>query len=257
MKSSDIVIALEKRFSDSRQYAVATEVSNGTGSQITRRLDVVVVNCYESHGQCIEGIEIKVSKADLRYELRNPEKHECFYPDLDFFSLATTKEALEGLFDELPKKWGVYVVDGNGKVRSRRNALALHEEKRPTVSRAFNASILRAMAGRSDGDAYIHKIRQEAIQEGRTLERLNNNYAREVDHLKSELKKYEIFSKNCGHIGGDAEEIKRIAETYKAISTWGGQLTGISQLQNAKRSIDEAIEALDKLSQEKKEALND
>lgn len=244
--AADIVVALEKRFDDSRQYVTATEVSNGTGGQIRRRIDMVVVNCYESNGQAIEGIEIKISKADLRTELRKPEKHECFYENLDYFSLATTKEVLEGMSDLIPKKWGIYVISEDGSTRARRKPLALHDEIKDTVSRAFNTSLVRAIYGRSLTEQYLNKIRKEEYERGRAFEQNRNDRAHEINHLKEQLARYELFDKHCGYIGSTEEDIIRTAKTYKAITGWQG-IVGKSELEHAIKYISKAIEELEKL----------
>lgn len=246
--ASDIVAALENRFSDKRQYVVATEVSNGTGAQISRRIDMVVVNCYESNGQAIEGIEIKISKADLRSELQKPEKHECFYENLDYFSLATTKEVIEGMNEVIPKKWGIYVLNEDGTMRARRKPLALHDEIKNTVSRGFSTSLVRAMSGRSLTNQYIEKIKADAREEGALRERGRIDATGEIERLETKLKRYELFSKHFGYIGSDEETIIRTAKIYKAITGWGG-IVGKNELEHAKTYISNAIEQLEKLEQ--------
>ena len=95
IKTSEMRELLRKRFGNHARYAVAEEVGDSTGFA-RRRLDMVVCSCWESDGFCIEGIEIKVSKSDLKHELENPHKHDVFFGDLDFYSLAAPREVING-----------------------------------------------------------------------------------------------------------------------------------------------------------------
>ena len=69
--AADVRVLLHEKYSDHRKYAYAEEVGNATGLEQKRRLDAVVVNVYRSGGYSIEGIEVKVSRADLRRELED------------------------------------------------------------------------------------------------------------------------------------------------------------------------------------------
>ena len=107
--AADIRMLLHEKYSDHRQFAYAEEVGNATGLEQTRRLDAVVVNVYKSKGYTIEGIEIKVSRSDLRRELQDSSKHNVFFNSLDYYSLATTNDVLTATKrDEIPPKWGIY-----------------------------------------------------------------------------------------------------------------------------------------------------
>ena len=72
--AKDILSLLRQKYLDSREWVVASEVQRKTGWS-DRRYDFVAMNCFESTGQKIEVVEIKVSKADLSKALRpRPEK---------------------------------------------------------------------------------------------------------------------------------------------------------------------------------------
>lgn len=89
---------MRNRFSDHRRYAIAEEVGLTTGFS-HRRLDMMVLDCYESNGFRIDGIEIKVSTGDLRRELQDPEKHIAFFDVIDYYTLATPAKVVEPLID--------------------------------------------------------------------------------------------------------------------------------------------------------------
>lgn len=136
--------------SNSDEWILATEVGNMTGYSRSRNLDVVLVNCYPSKGLTLHGMEIKVSVADLRHELENPQKHRVFYDNLDFFSLVCPPGVVK--LDLLPAKWGVLVPTKDGSsLRALRKALPLHDETRPVIDRDFAVSLMRAFAVRGCG----------------------------------------------------------------------------------------------------------
>ena len=152
LTAEQVRAALRTRFSDSRRYAIAEEVGLQTGFS-HRRLDMMVLDCYASNGFRIDGIEIKVSKADLKRELEDPEKHVAFFDVIDYFTLAFP----EGVADlsVIPPKWGVMLIKGNGQTRYLRKPIALHDEIERAVPRGFLASITRARLPRLLGSVMI------------------------------------------------------------------------------------------------------
>lgn len=72
MTAGEVRAALRKKFNDNRRYAIAEEVGLTTGFS-HRRLDMMVLDCYNSNGFRIDGFEIKISTSDLRRELEDPE----------------------------------------------------------------------------------------------------------------------------------------------------------------------------------------
>ncbi len=134
MKAGEIRAALRARYSDARRYAVAEEVGITTGYS-PRRLDMIVLDCYESNGFRIDGIEIKVSKADLKRELENPSKHVAFFDVIDYYTLACPAGVAD--MNVIPPKWGVLQVNEDGTTRYRRRPIALHDDKPQDVPRGF------------------------------------------------------------------------------------------------------------------------
>ena len=138
--TAEIYRLLRERYSDSQRFICAREVSDKTGWS-RRRLDMVVARCWDSDGQRIEAIEVKASKSDLRHDLENPEKHNIFFDDIDYYTLAAPAEIID--LRVIPPKWGVLALQ-DGKLVTRRKPIALHDEKNRTLSRSFALSFLRA-----------------------------------------------------------------------------------------------------------------
>lgn len=155
---------LRRRFGDSSRYALAEEVADTTG-WAKRRLDMVVCSCWESDGLTIEGIEIKVSKSDLKHELENPHKHDVFFGDLDFYSLAAPREVINGMSESIPKTWGLYEAyrrkDGELALKCRRRPVSI-EGSRGDIGRRFFASLVRNLYAMSPS----HHLIQEAERRG-------------------------------------------------------------------------------------------
>ena len=97
MTADEVRLAIKKKFNDSRRYVIAEEVGLTTGYS-RRRIDMVILDCYESNSFRIDGIEIKVSTADLRRELQIPDKHTAFFEKIDSFTLAAPVDVINTLF---------------------------------------------------------------------------------------------------------------------------------------------------------------
>ena len=158
--------ALYNRFSDYNHWLYAREVPVATGGAETR-IDAVTMSCYKSDGFRIDGYEVKASQSDLKIELINPSKHKKTYDNVDYFWLVTAPHVLTGIYDELPKKWGVLVLKDDMSLRKKRNALALEDKVKESASRSFMASFLRRAIYHDRSDQRIIQIREEAYESGR------------------------------------------------------------------------------------------
>ena len=221
--AADVRGLLRERFKDTRRYAIATEVGNATGFEQSRRLDMVVVDCYKSNRYSIEGIEIKVSKADLRRELQDATKHNIFFDNLDYYSLAAPEEIID--MELIPLKWGVYLVkrlpNGDLSLYTYRKPLSLHDEVQPTIDRAFAASLIRALSCQSPTKAQIDEAREEGYQKGwkHANEELSRTRASvEIQLMREKLAAYEKLFEKCEFWGaGDIERSIGMFEKYREV----------------------------------------
>lgn len=188
MNAQEVCNAICQKFSDSRQYAIATEVGLTTGGS-RRRIDMVIVNCYASNHFRIDGIEIKVSKADLRRELEDPDKHVAFFDLLDYYTLACP----EGIADLslLPPKWGLLVVSDDGRAYYRRKPLALHDRIDRTVPRGFFAGYVRAIQHYSPSAEALAAEYDRGVKDGRNEEKRHMRYQQE--RLSKEVERLELL----------------------------------------------------------------
>ena len=208
MNAEQVSRALRNRFSDRRQYAVAEQVGLTTGFS-RRRLDMVVVDCFSSNGFKIDGFEIKVSAADLRRELQDPDKHVAFFKDIDYFTLVCPQEVIKSLLDVIPKKWGILIVNEDGTTRYKRKPLALEDAIADRdVSRGFMASLFRAVLNQRPVDSQI----QEAFENGKREERQAAGWQGiQVRDNYEKIKKYDDLSVRL-RVWGKGDMEKAIAE---------------------------------------------
>lgn len=196
-----VIDLLKKRFADSREWVCVTEVAKGTGGN-HRRLDMVAMNCFASNGYAIEGIEVKVSRADLRRELQDAAKHNVFFDSLDYYSLACPEDIAD--MSIIPPKWGVYVVKANGTLRAKRKPLALCDEGRTHMNKAFVASLVRNIAyeAKAPYETAIRAARVEGRAEGieigrKSVSTFENERIRDEHKAYKELfKELEFWSAN-------------------------------------------------------------
>ena len=97
-------------------FVVLSEVRNGTGvNRSPRSADMFVISTWPSRGLYAAGIEIKVSKSDLKKELATPEKAEALAKYCSYWYIAVPDDMnLEDVI--VPVSWGVITVNDKGKV---------------------------------------------------------------------------------------------------------------------------------------------
>ena len=234
MNAQEVCNAIYQKFSDTRQYAVATEVGLSTGGS-RRRIDMVIVDCYASHSFRIDGIEIKVSKADLRRELEDPDKHVAFFDLLDYYTLACP----EGIADLslLPPKWGLLVVSDDGRAYYRRKPLALHDSTNRTVSRGFFAGYVRAIQHYSPSAKALASEYDRGVKDGIAQEKRHMRYQQE-------------------RLSRDVERLEQLDQLERRFNLWGDKkeekLEEFERFRSANpdwvvRDIESTIKSLDRL----------
>lgn len=160
-----IYASLRERYSDHYRYVFAREVPL---PRCLNRLDGVCVHCYASEGYAVDGFEVKASVADLKRDLMNPGKHVPAYEFIDSFTLVTTWDVVKGHYDVLPKTWGVLLYDvAKGTLRSKRRALALHDDARDTIDRDFAVLFLRRAVAQNLSEGEVELRVRDAYERGR------------------------------------------------------------------------------------------
>ena len=220
MKAEEVRSALRAKYSDSRRYAIAEEVGLTTGFS-HRRLDVMVIDCYNSNGFRIDGFEIKVSTSDLRRELEDPEKHIAFFDVIDYYTLAVPAGVCEPLMDVIPKKWGILIIYENGTTRYKRKPLALEDRKADrAIPRGFFASITRAIQGLQPSAQELREAYEKGLKEGEEKAERRRGYM--ADRVAKEASKLEAYDKIALRLriwGDNVDEIMDEFEAFRKLDT--------------------------------------
>ena len=190
MTADEVRKALLKKYGDHEHYAVAEEVGLTTGFS-HRRLDVIVLDCWNSSSFRVDGFEIKVTTADLRRELQDPEKHHAFFEVIDYYTLAVPKGVVEPLEDIIPKQWGILIVNEDGTTRYKRKPLALQDEVKKTVPRGFFASMTRAIQRKQPAEQEIWEAYNRGKEDQKEASQRDFSYKkRMIEEKAKELEDY-------------------------------------------------------------------
>lgn len=218
MTAEDIRQAIRKRFGDTRQFAIAEEVGLTTGFS-HRRLDMMVLNCYSSNGFRIDGFEIKISTADLRRELEDPEKHVAFFDKIDYYTLAVPEGVVDPLMDVIPPKWGILIVKEDGSTRTKRKPLALEDRKADkAIPRGFFASVTRSIQLHQPSAQELQREYERGCKETeermkRDRDYLTDRVRREGEKLKAYddlCRRFQIYGDNANEIMDEFEEFRKL-----------------------------------------------
>ena len=255
--ANDILLHLNDMYSDTNQYVCAAEVSPRTGAW-ERRIDFLVMNCYDSEQLKIQGYEIKISKSDLKRELEDPDKHAVFFDAIDFYWLIAPKQVLDNI-DLIPPKWGVRAVwrDESGKIVSRtvRKPTCLHDEQMFSrkIRKAFMASFCRAISKQSLTKAKLYEqqrgledeIRKKLEQEIAEGAKIVPNWKLESLERCKRLVDDIGLNEYCGE--SSRKQIRKAVDIVRSL-----ERCDVS-LRDAKYRINEAIGLIKELEEEKVE----
>lgn len=152
----------------SLSHIVVEEVAPGTGwSAEQRRADVLALSVWPSKGLTLDGYEIKASRADLKKELADPEKHQAVARYCDTWTLVAWDD--EVLVDGVPESWGILttVTDDDGIGRELHQVRKAQKREPDPWPRAFVCSLVRNAFEQSPGAAYVARACVEASRRGR------------------------------------------------------------------------------------------
>lgn len=193
MKAGEVKDLLRDMHSDVSRWVTAEEVPVKTGGG-NRRLDFVAMECWESRGHALWGFEVKVSKADLAREIRDPSKHTCFFECLDYYSIAVPEEIVD--VDAIPEAWGIAVVRDN-EIRWRRMPQPLHGDRLlEETPKSFVASFARRAVASSGGRDACRQAREQGIEAGKKKAFEEAEY--KAKRLQESLDAYETVFKELG-----------------------------------------------------------
>jgi soluble cytochrome b562 len=195
--------ALRRRY-PSESYALFPQLADKTGAGPNRFADAAVMGLWPSRGLLFEGFEVKVSKSDLRKELRTPEKAETIAKYCDKWWLVLGSQDLMDGVGLIPEKWGVLAPkDGTQELKVVQQAT---KQKAEDFDREFMASVFRRaqediVEGKleSDSDVWDEAYNQgysegydEAFQKGKKRRQKQSD---RIEELKEII---EVFENKTG-----------------------------------------------------------
>lgn len=115
MTSAHIIQSLSAKYK-LPEYAFLTEVRNSVGfSSRVRTADAMAMSLWPSRGLYMTGFEVKVSRADWKKELEQPQKAEELARFCKMWFIACPDKMIDK--DEVPLGWGLIHVKDDGGLR--------------------------------------------------------------------------------------------------------------------------------------------
>ncbi len=177
MTESDIYEAI-RAVHKPPEWACFRDVENATGHKGDRRADAVAMNLYPSRGLELRGFEIKVSRADLRRELDDPDKAEAVGRFCHTWWLVVP----DGLTDKdaIPAAWGIMEFSEKG-LRTKRAAAPRPSDEVVAPTRLFVAALARASLREVD------RMRKEWVPRDSIEQELARRYLDGVEAAPREM----------------------------------------------------------------------
>ena len=186
MTAHDIITALSARYK-APEYAFLTDVRNSVGfSSKVRTADAMAMSLWPSRGLYMTGFEVKISRADWKKELEQPEKAEELARFCRNWFIACPDKLIDK--DEVPPGWGLIYVKEDGGLRYPRVAPE-HAVVEPTWM--FFASLMRDVV-----ETWVPQSLVNQRIEAATRERMTRKIEQEGYELKEAKRKLEKMREN-------------------------------------------------------------
>lgn len=263
VNASEVVQALRVHYGDG--YRLVEQVADHTGYRASRWLDVIAVGLWPSRGLELHGIEVKVSRADFRRELEQPEKADKTSTRCDRFYIAAPAGIVDPLhLDTIAPNWGLLEVRSDAKGARSVKTTKAAERLTPSapVDRDFLAAVLRRIPSPTEA------MRQEITETIRTeLEanidrRVENEVARRmagVDDLRRRVAEFEeasgIALEGWTQLYGGVTTPKALGEAVRALATGRGDhwSSWMGKIERAAQDLDSRHDQLSAVAKELRE----
>jgi hypothetical protein len=238
--SGDVRAALKLRY-PAQSHALLFEVAPTTGGG-TRYADAVAVGLWASHGHAIEGIEIKVSRADFLSEMKQPEKSQPVFQYCHRWWLACPKDMVRP--EELPETWGLLELCGD---TLRQKVKAPKLEPVP-ITLGFLGALIRRHAGLDEEMASAEIGRRLTAHEKEITDRLERRYKDDYNRrVKAAEEGMQIIAKIKETTGLDLASYEcrdgALLSAVKLAIAMDKSYGGISDLRRSANRLVESIDA--------------
>jgi hypothetical protein len=182
MTAADVINALAAKYR-APEYAFLTEVRNSVGfSAKVRTADAMAMSLWPSRGLYMTGFEVKVSRADWKKELEQPEKAEELARFCKMWFVACPDKMIDK--DEVPPGWGLIHVKSDGGLKYAKPAPE-HACAEPTWM--FFASLMRDVVENWVPKTLVDQRIEVTVKE--RIERLKHNEGYELKEAKRQMEK--------------------------------------------------------------------
>lgn len=148
----------------SLSHVVVEEVAPTTG-WARRRADALVLSVWPSKGLTLEGYEVKASRADLKRELAEPDKHRALARYCTGWWLVAWDDSV--LVDGIPGDWGILkTVEGEHGDRELFQVRKAAKRTPEPWPRDFVCSLVRNAHEQSPGAAFVARATAAAFRNG-------------------------------------------------------------------------------------------
>lgn len=191
---SKVHAAIAKRFCGP-QYATLFEVRNAAGFNGSSSADAVSMSLWPSRGLEILGFEVKTSRADWLRELKDPSKSAPVQRYCHRWVIAVDDASIvrDG---ELPPTWGLFALDGSGKLVQKVEPPLLTPEP---LTPHFVACLLRRatedVVAKRAVDEIVRERVDDLVASRRASSDIKTKYLQdEVAQLKRQIEEFERLS---------------------------------------------------------------
>lgn len=229
-------------------FGILYEVAQATGFNANRHLDAMAMGLWPSRGLHLNGIEIKVSRADFRREIEQPQKAEELAKYCDYFFVAAPRGVVP--VAEVPEKWGLLEVLETGKIRETK-AASKHDALPP--HRNLMAALFRAAmrpAGADDIDAAVSAAKaaleakfRDRVEEAVKRRNVDNEHDAEAWRKLRAIVTDERWADEASVLAAVAVVYKSgVARSYQGLASLQSDLRGVlTRIESAMQglSVDE------------------
>ncbi len=198
MKASHIKKALQDTYAQP-EWAIFFEVADGTGAASRRRADAIAMNMWPSRGLELRAFEIKVSRSDLKSELKAPSKAEAIAQYCNTFYLATSSGLAKGM--DVPQNWGLIEVTEGGQVRVKRQS-EYNKEPAP-LAPPFIASILRSAYQATEGVVQAEISRERIALQQKHHESIEREVSKHLERSRNNATQNQVFIDQLQEVLGE------------------------------------------------------
>lgn len=154
--TADDLIALLRGKYPSNEWALVTQVGNGTGFKVNRHADAIAMNLWPSRGLAVLGFEVKVARGDWLRELKAPDKADPIARYCDEWWVVAPEEIVHP--GELPLGWGLLAPKAKGL---RVVVPAPRRAEAAPLDRDFIAAILRRVDVTQPNGPVVRRLEEE------------------------------------------------------------------------------------------------